>query len=487
MLSNMTFIYFLLAVLFGSAQAEDSALTEAQIKTDLDLMWTTLDRVHPGYTRYRSQAEIEQLKTRFFDNSNEQSNQQLFSSIARFTAALGCEHTKAELPDALEQYRKKTAQDFFPFKLSIVEGRWLIANAVEGSGLQYGDEILAIDERSVKQVSERLVDYVSVDGPNFTQRALHIGGSSEILADVLNTYYGLEFPLSDRVKLKIARQGKTLNHTIQLVNYQQWLKVNHASGSIYRNFKDSVHWRMIDEKTAYLAVDTFVNYREPVNPKKMFDPIFKALKEKGVETLILDLRRNGGGSDKPMAMLLSYLSGRKAALRRAPMMKTINFNGLREHLSTWQQEYLNPQEDWVVAQPEGGYLVADKMLGILHQESKPNPLRFTGKLMVLTSKNNSSGSTAMLTYLQQEANTTLVGEMTGGNQAGGTAGIIAFLKLPNSGITVRVPLLRMRPNLDAAEDGKGVVPDVLVEPTVTDFLNKRDTVFEKAVAIASAR
>ena len=35
-----------------------------------------------------------------------------------------------------------------------------------------------------------------------------------------------------------------------------------------------------------------------------------------------------------------------------------------------------------------------------------------------------------------------VGEPTGGNPGGATAGIIFFVKLPNSGIKVRVPVQR---------------------------------------------
>lgn len=467
-------------------KAETDILSAQQVQADLELMWTTLEHVHPGYTRYRTAAEIEQLKKRFFSDSSKQSNAALFSDIARFTAALGCEHTKAELPDALEQQRKQ-AQDFFPFKLQVIEKRWLIAAAAEDSGLQYGDEILAIGEQSVEEISQRLSEYVSVDGPDMSQRSRYIDSASEILADVLNTYYGFEYPLSKTMKLRIARGGEQLYKDITMVDYQRWLQINHQAKSQYRNFKDAVHWRMLDDKTAYLSVDTFVNYRQPVDPVEKFEPVFKALKEKRAETLILDLRRNGGGSEKPMAVLLSYLSSSTAALKRSPMLKTIDFSGLREHLNTWQPEYLNPQPDWVVAQPEGGYLLADKMLDALHTKAQPAANRFRGRLLVLTSKNNGSGSTAMLTYLQQHDKATLIGEMTGGNQAGGTAGIIAFLKLPNSGITVRVPLLRMRPNLDGVKDGAGVVPNILVQPTVSDFLNKRDAVFEKAVAIATTK
>ena len=479
------FIFLAVWCVITDVEAQQQLSTQ-QVKEDLALMWETLERVHPGYTRYRSMAEIEQLKTRFFQSSQQYSTSSLFADVARFTAALGCEHSKAELPDALEKGRE-TSADFFPFKLQVTQGRWLIAATAEESTLQYGDEILSIDGRKISEISQRLSEYISVDGPDLTKRSRYVDAPSEILADVLNTYYGFEFPVAEKMTLHIQRQDQRLQLQVAMVNYQQWLQINYQRGSRYLNFKDAVHWRMLDKDSAYLAVDTFVNYRKPISPVEIFEPIFKTLKDKNVKTLILDLRNNGGGSEEPMAVLLSYLSPRTAALKRAPALKTIDLSGLREHLTTWQPEYLNPQPDWVVPQPTGGYVLAEAMLDKLHHKSQPATNRFTGRLLVLTSKNNSSGSTAMLTYLQQQDNTTLIGEVTGGNQAGGTAGIIAFLKLPNSGIRVRVPLLRMRPNLDDVKDGSGVVPDVLLEPTVVDFISKRDSVFEKAVEIANSK
>ncbi|WP_395373221.1 S41 family peptidase [Marinicella sp. W31] len=485
MKSGILFILLILQFLTSDVNAQQR-LTAEQVGADLELMWEALERVHPGYTRYRSTAEIVELKKRFFNQPQAQSRKVMFADVARFIAALGCEHSKAELPDALEKQRK-TSGVFFPFKLQVIEGRWLVAATASDSTLKYGDEILAIDGRSISDISKSLAEYISIDGGDFSKRSRYIDSSSEILADVLNTYYGFEFPLSKKMTVRIQRNSQQSEHEMVLVDYQQWLSINYQAESQYLNFKDAVHWRMLDKSTAYLAVDTFVNYREPINPQEKFEPIFKALKDKKVETLILDVRNNGGGSEEPMAVLLSYLSSRTAALKRAPMLKTIDFSGLREHLKTWQPEYLNPQPEWVVKQPAGGYVLADVMLDKLHHKAKPAENRFTGRLLVLTSKNNSSGSSALLTYLQRETNATLIGELTGGNQAGGTAGIIAFLKLPNSGITVRVPLLRMRPNLDDVKDGVGVLPDVLLEPSVADFVSKRDAVFEKAVEIANSR
>ena len=50
----------------------------------------------------------------------------------------------------------------------------------------------------------------------------------------------------------------------------------------------------------------------------------------------------------------------------------------------------------------------------------------------------------LLARLKASERVTLVGEPTGGSAAGPTAGILFFLTLPNSGLTVNVPALRER-------------------------------------------
>ena len=69
---------------------------------------------------------------------------------------------------------------------------------------------------------------------------------------------------------------------------------------------------------------------------------------------------------------------------------------------------------------------------------------------------------------------------TGGSAEGPTAGVIFFLKLPNSRIVVRVPALRSWVNVDNPEPGMGVMPDIVVRPTAEDWLAGRDVVLERA-------
>ena len=94
------------------------------------------------------------------------------------------------------------------------------------------------------------------------------------------------------------------------------------------------------------------------------------------------------------------------------------------------------------------------------------------------------GSTALMTVLRQRDNTVFVGEATGGNPDGTTAGILFFLKLPNSGITARVPWFLHVPDSDVTYGGKGLEPDVPVDVSIGDLVAGRDPILERALELA---
>ena len=86
----------------------------------------------------------------------------------------------------------------------------------------------------------------------------------------------------------------------------------------------------------------------------------------------------------------------------------------------------------------------------------------------------------LLARMKDAGRIRLVGEATGGSAEGPTAGILFFLKLPNSGITVRVPWKRQYMDIAKFEAGKGLLPDVPVAETIEDFRSGVDRALESA-------
>jgi hypothetical protein len=179
------------------------------------------------------------------------------------------------------------------------------------------------------------------------------------------------------------------------------------------------------------------------------------------------------------AALTPYLSADLVpAAKRPPWVRTNNFQGIREHLSTWDESVFQMPDQMFEDLGNGYY-----ELKMPVEEPQPAPERsnrFEGELLVLSSAANASGATMFIALLQEHYGATVVGEPTGGSAEGPTAGIILFLTLPNSGIKVRVPALRSWVNVTDPKPGQGVVPDIEIRPTAESWLSETDPALEAA-------
>ena len=100
---------------------------------------------------------------------------------------------------------------------------------------------------------------------------------------------------------------------------------------------------------------------------------------------------------------------------------------------------------------------------------------------MLIGEGNESGLTILLAELRDEREALFIGQPTGGSAQGPTAGVIAFLTLPDSQIVVRVPLRWNATSYQGFELGQGIAPDILVQETVADVRAGRDATLERAL------
>lgn len=146
-------------------------------------------------------------------------------------------------------------------------------------------------------------------------------------------------------------------------------------------------------------------------------------------------------------------------------------NDLVPYLDTWDPSFRN----WGKAAIEenGGFYRlrrdADDDPGSSIAPATPT---FTGRLWVLVGAVNSSATFEFAQTVRQNGLGKLVGQKTGGNQRGINGGAFFFLRLPNSGIELDLPLIGQFPA--EAKPDAGLEPDILVTPTPEDLAKGRD-------------
>lgn len=458
-------------------------LTPEQIVADINLARSAFSNIHPGYDRFTDVAEIEAGWDGILSKAESQDGLDvgpLYLAISETLARIRCDHTKAELPQTLKNARK-TDDVYLPLRWRIVEGLAIIEAAPEGTGLARGDEILSIDGRTIAELRAILHPYIPVDGYNDHTKDTLMTASLEHMGGAIDHFGALLFEVPRTASLKVRSEGGDARNVIlDRVTYEYWKAI--AITDSARNFKDAVSLERVGERGAVLRVDTFVNYRDPVDPDKVYRPVFQALKSEGRDKLILDLRRNGGGSTDASQGLFAYFIDKKRRMKTAEIFKTLDHSAYTDYISTWDKRAINPNRMGFSKTQSGEYALRG-MFSENTDKIKPAKPGFDGELIILTSRSNSSGATNLIAALQAARPVTLVGEMTGGNPLGPTAGTIFFFKLPESGITLRLPVIRQVNNVGDLPKGLGLVPDVEAPDTVASFRAGRDPAKEAALAL----
>jgi C-terminal processing protease CtpA/Prc len=112
---------------------------------------------------------------------------------------------------------------------------------------------------------------------------------------------------------------------------------------------------------------------------------------------------------------------------------------------------------------------------------KKNP--FNGNVYVLTGGNSFSATTLFVNAVKGLPKVTVIGEETGGGAYGNTAWLIPTIKLPATGLRVRLPLFRLVQDSNRPKTGHGIFPDIEVRPTLEDIKKGRDVKLEKALEL----
>lgn len=466
----------------GAAAAQD-----VDYAADAELLVGAFSTIHPGYDRYATEAELASAAERLRSvAAGEPSEGEFYLAVQRYLATLRCEHTEAELPAAL---RDRLASSMLPVDFTYVQDanndfRAIVVGVAEGiEGIQAGDELVAVNGRTMAEVFEAVGPLISVDGfTDHTKTTLFAG-----LDDIGLTTFDILFPLlfgdSDGFTLLVQSEAGERREVIaQGIDEAASLVMRGVQGQT--NFSDdgAVRWEMLDDRTAGLWVNTFVNYRTPVDAEAVFAEVFEKISASGAERLVYDLRKVGGGSGDVQTALLRHLITEPISYGGPTRVRAYRMGEYRPYMRTWDESVFTIPEVMFAPDGTGGFLVNPMVAGG-RTTIKPAPNAWSGELIVLCGPNNESGATILLSELAWQRDVTLVGEPTGGSAEGPTAGIIAFMTLPGSEVVARLPLLRSRTSRPEFEPGMGIEPDVLAPVTVESLRSGSDPAMEAALAL----
>lgn len=464
---------------------------------DVTLLRRALETVHPGLYRYSSKAEIDaafaQLEAAAAAPITDLA---LHAEVARLLAEIHCDHTKAEMSDELTAFRTNNATHL-PLRFQLIEGRMIVvASDAQAGAPPVGSEIISINGMPVPALLLKLAPLVSYDGTTDQAIAAKLSDDSDLMGDDFNENYPAVFGFPDSWQIAWKPVGGTVTTTatLQPIKFAQWTTLA-APGAKYRSeFYNSTTWRM-NGKVARLGIDTFVNYRNPVQATAFLSGFFAAMEEAGTEHLIIDLRKNGGGSDDVPVALGRYLIDQPFTWFKPLRLRAVRYGDLPQYISAWgdRDALFNPPLDSFTQTADGWYDRIPVMQGAVisdkdtrFEQQPVSASRFAGRLTILSGPRAGSATTMAIAQYKEKASATVIGEDSGGSAEGPTSGRIFLLKLPASGIKVRVPEAWNRNAIASFAPGKGITVDQLVVPTLADFEAGRDRTVGVAQGLLSA-
>ena len=320
-------------------------------------------------------------------------------AISGYIKGLGDEYTEYISKEDMEDYMADTVGNFVGVGIYMVQdteaNKIMVLSPIKGSpaekaGIQPGDYIISVDG-------------VSYTGEQMTEASNKIKGET-----------------GTTVKLQIQRKDETLDIELTREN----IKVNPVEGEVLENNIGYIEFSSFDDGTA-----------------EEFKMKFKELQGKGIKSLIIDLRNNGGGIVDEALEIANYILDKDSVI-----LYEVDKNNNETVEKTTDEPIINMP------------------------------------IVILTNENTASSSEILAGALKDHKKATIVGEKTYGK------GVIQrLLTLPDGSglkITSEKYLTPNRTEINKV----GIEPDEKVElpETVTNILNvekNEDTQLQKAIEI----
>lgn len=452
-------------------------LGPAAMQSDAALLRRAYETLHPGLLRYQTAG---QATARFDALAAAQplATGDFYLALARCLSAVRCGHSYANfynqsdaIPAALFDARPR-----LPLHFVWLGERMIVTADPHGTGIARGTEVVAIDGHPARAILAALIPLTRADGHNDGKRRQLLSVGGEDGYETFDVLYGLRFGGGPRYTLDLrAPDGRTRRAVVEGIDLK-----TRRSVATPTNDTDNPGWRV--ERRGRAAVMTMPGwglYNSKWGWRGWIDDEMDRLVADRVPALIVDIRANEGGEDCGDVLLERIVERRVTA---DPARRLVRYRelpaDLRPYCDTWDRSFDKLGAD--ARRYDDRFLElagTDRDAAVIAPRGK----RYDGKLIVLTGPENSSATFAFIQTVQREKLGTLVGEPTGGNRRGINGGCFYFLRLPETGLEVDLPLIGTFPRVMPPD--AGIVPDVAAPRTPRSIAKGGDPAMAAALAL----
>lgn len=431
----------------------DNTLTINQLQEDFLFFRNKLEQKHPNLYEYSTKKTLDSL----FDSMYARIDKPM-SCTAFYRYLCSVQTTIKDghnylLPSTENQALYSSKATYFPLNFVIFDKKAIVTqNFSNEKNISIGDEIVEFEGKKMEHLLQEMIDKQVRDGYN-----LHY--PTWITQNYFRSYYGFSFGFKPFYALKIKQKnGEVIDFNIQglVLSTIRQRRIAAPRRFDSNNFTKAIFWNI--EKEKKYAVLNIKSWSKPILKsdyhqkfKPAIDSFFKEIQNIDIQHIIIDLRNNQGGDGEYGIYLLRYL-----------LAEPFRYNH--------SVETYNKKHKLKIAAP------------LLTKTYKPFRTVFKGKIYILTNGGSFSNSSIFSNLIQIHQRGKIIGTETGGNGQLLTGGAGYYI-LPHSHFNLLKATHKMTISPSLKNTGRGVMPDILIEPTLEDILNNRDKTLEETIKI----
>lgn len=459
-----------------------------QLERDYSLYQHILEQHHPSLYWYTSKDSMDlyfmygrqQLK----DSMTEPEFRKLLSYV---TAKINCGHTSIRNSKAWSKYSDTVRLGkMFPLSMKVWNDTMLVTANLnrKDSILKRGTMITRINGKDIPTLTDTLFEYISTDGYNRTHKYQSLSNRG-----YFGSLYTLLYGPSEKYTLDyIDSTGQQKSITVPIYNpaadtagrmmVRPPSKIPRPSKRERRRQQISTIRLLRIDTVNHSAMMTLSTFGRGYGLKKFFRQSFRALQQKNITHLIVDVRGNGGGSVNNSTQLTRYIARQPFKISDSlfAIRKKSNYEQYIQH-HFWNKLFITL---FTRKRNDGNY-----HFGYFerHYFRPKKNNHYNGKVYIVTGGNSFSATTLFTGALVKQNNVIVVGEETGGGAYGNSAWLIPYATLPETGVRFRLPLFRLVIDKTVPKNGRGVQPEITSFPSIEAIRRNADFKIETVMEL----
>jgi hypothetical protein len=456
-----------------AASLEKNTFQPEELRADVAFYRDLYRRVHPTPIANLPLRDVDGELARLESSiEGPMTRLELYRELAPIISSIGDEHTGIQMPAGeLETHRREGGR-VFPFTVEFIDGSLLVADSkAAGAGIPLGTGVAAVNGVPVVEVVTRLEGLFS--GASHVQREAFVADG---FADAL--YLAFEFDdefILDVVDRETGRmESIPVEGSVRSDQPADALSVMVNQSPLQPAPLNS--YEVLPSGDVLFTFNAFEDTDGHLSA--LLDEMFEYLNGGPGCDLVIDLRRNPGGTTAIADELIGYFFDRpfrtirSVTLRVSPELKRFFLSFVPGALRWLPIQYIHPLLRPLWLAEDGGNVEMP------FDEIQPEPSRpvYRGRIIVLTGPGAYSSSAMLVATMKKHGMATLVGMPTGGSPT--HYGNSIELRLPNSALKVY-----LASSINLGHGAGPVEPDHVVEQTVEDLRLGRDTQLEFALRL----